>query len=526
VTGGLVHDLLAASGDQFPDRTAVVDRDSSLTYAELEQAANRLGRLLIEHGVEPGDRVGLFIDKSIEALVGIYATMKAGAVYVPFDPQAPPARLAYMAMNADVRCLVTGKEKRGMWAALIDGGAAIETFVVLNASSGDLEDRPGGARILTAEALDAHGSDSLRVPREISDLANILYTSGSTGDPKGVMLSHLNARSFVDWAADEFAVTADDRLSSHAPLHFDLSVFDLFAAASGGAAVVLVPAGISVFPFELARFIEAQAISVWYSVPSALTTLVLRGRLDELGLDALRTVLFAGEVFPTKYLLQLMKLLPGARFCNLYGPTETNVCTWYDVPRTPLNPAKTIPIGRPIPGVEAFAATGDGEPVAPGEVGELRVKGPTVMQGYWNDPARTAQVLLDTGRPDERMYRTGDLVQETLSGDFLFLGRRDTQIKSRGYRIELGDVETALNAHPLVAECAVVPVPDELFTNTLRACVVALDGATKADLVAFCRERLPGYMVPDVFQFRETLPKSSTGKIDRLALAAEQARAG
>jgi L-proline---[L-prolyl-carrier protein] ligase len=521
VNDGLVHDLLARSAERFPDRPAVIDRDRSRTYAELEQASNRLGRVLIEQGVRPGDRVGLLLEKSIEAIIGIYGTLKAGAVYVPFDPQAPPMRLAYVARDAEIRCLVTSTEQASAWRTILDEAGSIEAIIVLDARDADLADPPGGVRVATTEALEAHGSDLLRVPREVSDLAYILYTSGSTGNPKGVMLSHLNARSFVDWAVDEFAVTADDRLSSHAPLHFDLSVFDLFAAASGGAAVVLVPAGISVLPFELARFIEAQGISVWYSVPSVLTMLVLRGRLDELDLRALRTVLFAGEVFPTKYLQRLMELLPEVRCCNLYGPTETNVCTWYEVPRGELDPAKSIPIGRPITGVEVFATTAEGQKVGPGEVGELRVKGKTVMRGYWGDPERTSDVLAPAESADEFVYRTGDLVQETPDGDFLFLGRRDAQIKSRGYRIELGDIEAALNAHPLVVECAVVATPDELFTNTLHAFVVAEDGAAEIDFVRFCREHLPRYMIPTTFELRTELPKSSTGKIDRRALAGQ-----
>ena len=515
----LIHELLARAAARYPDRPAVLDRDRSITYTELEQASNQLGRLLIQHGVEPGDRVGLLLDKSIEAVVGIYGVLKAGAAYVPFDPQAPPVRLAYIAQDAGIHCVVTGREHDATWATLVDQ-APVETIIAPNADSSNLGERIGKANVLTAEALVGCLREPLLVPRSSSDLAYILYTSGSTGDPKGVMLSHGNGRAFIDWAAREFAVSADDRLSSHAPLHFDLSIFDLFSAAHGGAAVVLIPHSVSLLPFELAQLVEAQQISVWYSVPSALTMLLLRGKLEGRALDGLRAVLFAGEVFPTKYLLHLMELLPRARFCNLFGPTETNVCTWYEVPRQGLDPAKTIPIGRPIEGVETFAASDDGERVAPGEVGELRVVGPTVMQGYWGDPDRTARVLTGDGAGG-RVYRTGDLVQQRADGCFSFLGRRDSQIKSRGYRIELGDVEAAINAHASVVECAVVPVPDEFFTNTLRAYVVTQD-ASEADLVAFCRERLPRYMIPSAFELRAQLPKSSTGKIDRRKLA-EQA---
>jgi amino acid adenylation domain-containing protein len=519
VTARLLSELVEAAAARAPERPAVVDGDRSLTYAELDAVPNQLTHLLADRGVSRGDRVGLFLDKSLESLVGIYGVLKAGAAYVPLDPGAPLTRLAYIAGNAGLRCLLTSTEKAGDWAEL--ARAPIETLVVLN---GDVEPEaaPPGVDILGPAALDAYRDDPPVVRCSPDDLAYILYTSGSTGDPKGVMLSHLNALGFVHWAADEFQVSERDRLSSHAPLHFDLSVFDLYAAARAGAAVVLVPPQISIFPVELARFMRDTEISVWYSVPSILTMLVLRGKLHEVELPTLRTILFAGEVFPTKYLHELMQLLPGVRFANLYGPTETNVCTWYEVPRFAGEPPDSIPIGKAITGVEVFAVTDDGRTAAPDEVGELYVRGPTVMHGYWGDAERTARSLEPSeGANGHRVYRTGDLARRDADGDWLYLGRRDTQIKSRGYRIELGEIELALNLHPDVVECAVIAVPDDVVTNRIKAFVVTRDAVAEADLVGFCLDRLPRYMVPEFFEFRDELPKSSTGKIARKALTQE-----
>ena len=243
---------------------------------------------------------------------------------------------------------------------------------------------------------------------------------------------------------ERFEVGPDDRLSNHAPLHFDLSIFDLYVAAMASATVVLVPSGLSVFPVQIRDFIDQRKITIWYSVPSILSMLTLRGGLQVGALPGLRTILFAGEVFPTKYLRQLMTLLPHVRFFNLYGPTETNVCTYFEVASIPEPATEPIPIGRSIDGVEVFGVTDDGRAAEPGEVGELFVHGPTVMRGYWGDAERTGRSLVrdPTGRFHQPVYRTGDLVRQRANGDYRLSGRRDHQIKSRGYRIELGEVES------------------------------------------------------------------------------------
>jgi amino acid adenylation domain-containing protein len=517
--------VLDHAASAWPDASAVIDRDRTLTYEDLAGKAAGLARLLRDVGIDPGDRVGVFLDKSLEAVTGIWGVLLAGAAYVPFDPQAPPARLAYIAADAGIRCLLTARNKAPAWTQLVESGAPIEHLVVLDGIDGPElgAETPAGVKLHDGARLTA--DERLGPPTTSHDLAYILYTSGSTGEPKGVMLSHGNALTFVEWAAEEFSVGPGDVLSSHAPFHFDLSVFDLFAAAWGGAPVALVPPTTSMFPMEVRRFIERHGITVWYSVPSLLTMLTLRGGLVPGSLPSLRTILFAGEVFPTRYLRQLMAALPHVEFNNLYGPTETNVCTWYRVPPLPDDADEPIPIGRPIADTDAFAVV-DGRRAGVGEVGELYVRGGTVMQGYWADPERTARGLvphpLAPGR--EPAYRTGDLVRRRDDGRFEFLGRRDSQVKSRGYRIELGDIETAVYAHPGVEECAVVTVPDELVTNLLHCFVVLRDGTTVTDVTARCRARLPRYMVP-TFESVPDLPKTSTGKTDRQNLARRAAQA-
>lgn len=505
-----------------PDGTAVVDGSRVLSYAELDDLSDRVAQLLGELGVGRGDRVGLFLEKSADAVVGLYGVLKSGAAYVPIDAHSPVTRAGYIADNCRVRCLISASSRRTSWPELLRLAPTIENVVVLDAQTDELD--PGGLPVVGIERVNGQPVGPPGVGVIDQDVAYILYTSGSTGEPKGVTLTHRNAMTFVDWAVEEFQIGPTDRLSSHAPFHFDLSVFDLFAAAHGAATLVLVPASASVFPLEVARFIRDQRITVWYSVPSILTALTTQGAIGQGDTETLRTILFAGEVFPTKHLRALMRLLPHVRFANLYGPTETNVCTWYEVPPLHDDQSETIPIGRAITNDEVYVVADDGSRAKQGEVGELYVRGGTVMRGYWGDPERTSRLLVADpfagGFPDP-VYRTGDLVREEEDGNLRYLGRRDAQIKSRGYRIELGEIEAALNTHPAVRECAVIAIPDELITNRIMAYVVGEAG--ERELVRFCNERIPKYMIPQTFEFRETLPKTSTGKTDRRALLDEDA---
>ncbi|MET7431580.1 amino acid adenylation domain-containing protein [Streptomyces flaveolus] len=514
---GLLHELLADAAAHDPDAVAVVDGDRGISYGELDAGANRVARSLAREGIGPGQRVGLYLEKSIEALTGLYGILKAGAAYVPVDPDAPLARVGAILADCGVRTLVTSGRLRDRWSGLPAVGVSPALVLVLD------EERPHsppGVRAVGAEAIRELPARAPETPVTESDLAYVLYTSGSTGTPKGVMLSHGNGRAFVDWAARTFRLDMTDRLSSLAPLHFDLSVLDVFAAARAGAAVVLVPRRLAAFPPLLTRLVAEQGITVWYSVPSLLVMLAARGGLSPGDLPQLRTVLFAGEVFPARHLRRLMGLLPHARFANLYGPTETNVCTWQEVTDPPLDD-EDIPIGRPVDGTEVLVLGDDGRPAGPGEVGELLVLGPTVMQGYWGDPERTAHALV-TPPPGTRhpgpAYRTGDLVVRGADGVLAFLGRRDSQVKSRGYRIELREVERHLEEHPGVDECAVVAVPDEVAGCLLVAFVVSRTAATRQQLGSFCASRLPAYMLPAHIELVPALPRTSTDKVDRQAL--------
>jgi amino acid adenylation domain-containing protein len=529
----LLQRLLTEAAARQPQRPAVASGGRVLTYQELDRLSNKVARALLRLGVVPGDRVGILPPKSAAAVVGLYGALKAGACYVPLDPKAPAGRLSHIVRDSGAAAIVADKARTSQAAAL--AGAATGSCGVVVASnpvSGVPDEAAaapakGAAVVPWAAVAEESGEPLAEEPAIETDLAYMLYTSGSTGRPKGVMISHRSSLTFVEWAATAVGLTEQDRVCSPAPLHFDLSVFDVFATCKAAACLTVLPDRAATFPVSMARWLEAERVSVWYSVPSVLTLLACYGSLRKFDLSDLRTVIFAGEVFPPRYLAQLMAELPHARYLNWYGPTETNVCTAFEVPAGEAD-ARPVPIGKACANTEVFAVTSAGRRVSePGEVGELYVRGPSLMSGYWGQPAKTSEVLVRNpfrAEYDELVYRTGDLVTLEPTGNYSYLGRRDSMVKIRGYRVELGEVEATLYRHPAIREAAVLPVSDELLGSRLRA-VVTVDGAgnlTRENVLDHCRQWLPSYMVPDIIEFRQELPRTSTGKVDRVGLAQEQ----
>lgn len=521
----ILQQLLQKSAERYPEKMAVWARERSVTYRELEERSNQLAHLLRERGVRKGDRVGIYFPKCVESIIAMLGILKAGGVYVPLDPQAPPDRIGYIIGNCGIHTLITRADKR----QTLDH----ETLAALSASI-LVDNAPiaaNGGGVIPWSVLNTYeSSHAPRVSLVETDLAYILYTSGSTGRPKGVMLTHQNALTFVEWCADKFGITSEDRLSNHAPLHFDLSVFDVYNTLEAGASLYLITEDLALFPSRLAEFMGSQRITIWYSVPSALTLLLLHADLNPDKLKRLRTILFAGEVFPTKYLRQLAERLPEVELYNLYGPTETNVCTYYKVERERLASMDKLPIGIACENTEVFAVNDQNEIVTEaGGTGELYVRGPAVTYGYWADAEKTKKMVVPNvfqKNFEEKMYRTGDLVQLAEDGNYYFLGRRDSMIKSRGYRIELGEIETALLSHPSVKEAVAVAIPDDIVGSRINAVVAFHDGASvmPAELQQYCGTRIPKYMIPEAINFRPELPKTSTGKIDRVLLAQDTAR--
>jgi len=535
----LLQHLLTDSAARASGQPAVAVGERFLTYAELDRLSNQVARALLAQGVAPGDRVGILAPKSAASVVALFGVLKAGACYVPLDPKSPARRLATIMADSGITVVLADQATAQQAAAMAGRGPRLRAVIVAGPhwgreatagpESGTTSQGPAPIPCETVpwDAVLTEPAEALGTDLAIeADLAYILYTSGSTGMPKGVMISHRASLTFVEWAAACTGLGEQDRACSPAPLHFDLSVFDVFATCKAAACMAVVPEMTAIFPARLAQWLEREQISVWYSVPSVLTMLVTYGNLQGFDLSRLRAIIFAGEVFPAKHLTQLMAELPGARYLNWYGPTETNVCTWYEVPPGSGLTAP-VPIGKACANTDAFAVTTEGGLVSkPGEEGELYVRGSGLMRGYWGDPEKTRRALVSNpfqAAYDESAYRTGDLVTLDDEANYVFIGRRDGMVKTRGYRVELGEVETALYQHPAIREAVVLPVPDELLGSRLRAVVCAdgLGGLTREEVLDHCRRHLPSYMVPDVVEFCEELPRTSTGKVDRARLAGQ-----
>ncbi len=478
--------LLRDGALRTPDAVALVAGDRAWSYGELDRQAELAAAGLHALGVGRGDRVAVWDDKSARVVAAMQGALRLGAAYVPIDPQSPPARARLLCADCAVAALVTSAARAG------DLGDGLPPLLLF--------DGAGDGAALTWDALPSLPAAPAASARA-DELAYILYTSGSTGRPKGVCISHDNALAFVRWAARAVALTAADVLSNHAPFHFDLSVFDLYGAFAAGARVCLVPEAAAYAPRRLVELMARERISVWYSVPSALILMMEHGGLLETALPALRAVLFAGEGFPARHLARLRAHLPPPiRLCNWFGPTETNVCTAYELGAAlPLDGsgAPSLPIGRAASG-DRLSLRGD----------ELMVEGPTVMLGYWGQP------------PHAGAYATGDLARLDGDGNYVYLGRRDQMLKVRGHRIEPAEIEAALLEHPDVREAAVVVAGAGVETRLVAFAALAA-GARRPSLLALkerCARKLPRQMIVDEVRWLDALPRTGNGKVDRARL--------
>ncbi|WP_089155553.1 non-ribosomal peptide synthetase [Micromonospora sp. NBS 11-29] len=475
-----LHRMVAAQAARTPDAEAVRHGDATLTYRDLDEAANRLARVLLARGVGRSDRVGVCLPRTPDLVVALLAVLKAGAAYVPLDPAYPAARVAFMTADSGARLVLTRSDLAGRF--------------------------PGPT--VPVDRLDP-GSDGTdpAAPVTPEDLAYVIYTSGSTGQPKGVAIEHRSASVLLHWVRQTFDDTELGGMLAATSVCFDLSVFEIFGPLAWGGRVLLVDDVLAL----AAPGAERLPVTLVNTVPAAMGELLTARALPA----GVRTVCLAGEPLTAALAARVWARTHVRRLCNLYGPSEdTTYSTWAEVPRDGGDP----PIGRPLPGTRAYVLDPDGRPVRPGEAGELHLAGAGLARGYLDRPAETeARFRPDPFRPGERMYRTGDRVRLRPDGQLAYLGRLDDQVKLRGYRIELGEVAARLADLPGVREATAAVRPGPSGDPLLVGYLV---GARRDDVRARLAEVLPAPLVPAAVVWLDRLPTLPNGKVDRSALPA------
>ena len=497
---GLLHALFERQADARPDATALLCADARMSYGELEGRSNRLARLLRQRGVGRGDCVGLWLPRSMDALMALLGIMKAGAAYVPLDPEYPAERVAFVLADCRARAVVTTSG----FAAREGGRSPGIIVVALDKLAAELAAQPA-ARLLDSE-----------VGLSPRDLCYVIYTSGTTGRPKGVEIEHRSACHFARAEGRIFQVRPEDRVFQGFSIAFDASVEEVWLAFFAGAALVVGTPEMMRAGAGLGPLLAAAGVTVLSCVPT------LAAMMEE-DAPSVRLLIFGGEVCPPDLVKRWWK--PGRRVVNTYGPTEATVVATL----AECRPGQPVTIGRPLPNYFVRILDGSLQPAAAGEAGELCLGGIGLARGYLGRPELTAEKFIDwseNGGPPRRLYRTGDLARRTPGGDLEFLGRLDAQVKIRGYRVELSEIECALLECPGVKAAAAALREDAPGAAQLTAYLVPADGAPPdlETIRAVLRTRLPPYMVPALLEVLDSLPLLPSGKVDRKNLPAPRAR--
>ncbi len=493
-----LDDALSYWAEHTPGATAIRFGAESFSYRALDTMASVIAGRLLETGIQIGDRVAIISAKSPQAIAAINGILRVGAIYVPIDPGAPKDRMIRL-LNSTTPSLI------------LADSAAFKNMTDWQTKIPSLELTDQFADLTAIEALEAR-----KQQRKPDDAAYILMTSGSTGEPKGICHTHKSGQAYASMASKLCELTPNDRVSHHTPLHFDMSIFDIFSTAHAGATCIIIPEIYAKVPASLAKLVEDERITVWYSVPFALVQLVERGALESRDLSTLRIVMLAGERIPPSPLKEFTRHVPDALYMNAYGPTETNHCTTATFHSHELDGVSPLPIGLPAHGVSIHIT----EKGYDQDSGELLISADQVMREYWQDPQRTEDAFVTM--PDEngqmqKFYRTGDIVKQSYDGNLTLLGRTDRQIKLRGFRIELDEVELVLCRASGISEAAVIVADDELW-----AYVTGSNNKDTNAIRTYAAANLPSYAVPARLVAVASLDRTSTGKIDRKALEARR----
>ena len=513
----LIHEYLQLNAERFPDKVALKFGDGQLTYRDIDTQANRLAHALISAGLKRADRVSIFLDNSPEAVIALYAVLKAGGVFSTLSATLKSKKLEYILDNSGASFLISHRQKGDIVAAAAAGCRTLKKVIMCGAAS-DRPDHASGHG--DAVAWDTFIADRPGTPPAENncidiDLANIVYTSGSTGNPKGVMMTHLNMASAASSIIQYLENRASDVILDVLPLSFDYGLYQVIMAFMFGGTIILEKS--FAYPYVVIDKLIKEKVTGFPIVPTILAILLQLKNLDKYNFQHLRYISNTGAALPVHHIKQLRELFPRVKIYSMYGLTECKRVSYLPPEEIDNRPAS---VGKGMPNEEVYIVNESGEKVGPGVVGELVVRGSNVMRGYWKSPADTDRVLKDGPYPGEKVLYTGDLFRMDEEGYLYFVARKDDLIKTRGERVSPKEVENVLHEIEGVAEAAVIGVPDEILGNAVKAFIVSANEKRlqEKDIIRFCQDNLEAFMVPKYVVFVDSFAKTSSGKIDKKLL--------
>ena len=510
----LLHEFLENTARRLPGKTALICGEQRLTYAEIDQLANRLAHGLLASGVRRGDRVAVCLDNSVEAVISIWAILKAGGVFMMINASTKSDKLSYVLNNSRAAALITTAEKIQQWQSFLLQSAHLKTLIGVGAA----ETLPTNASLNITSWTDllARHPDGANPPPQVCidvDLASLIYTSGSTGDPKGVMVTHLNMVAAATSITTYLRNTEDDIVINVLPLSFDYGLYQLIMVFKFGGTLVLERT--FAYPAVVLKKIAKERVTGLPVVPM-IAAMLIQMDLTPYDFSSLRYLSNTGAAMPVEHIRKLRLLFPKIQIFSMFGLTECKRVGYLPPEQIDIRPGS---VGHAMPNVETWLVDEQNNRLPNNSTGELVVRGSNVMSGYWEKPEETAKMLRPGPLPNEQVLYTGDIFRTDEEGYLYFLGRRDDIIKSRGEKVSPKEVENVLHAMPGIVEAAVIGVPDPVLGQAVKAVVVASSTAiTEKDILRYCAAHLEDFMVPKLVEIRESMPRTSSGKINKRAL--------